>query len=69
MYIYDKLFPFLGEMMGDEFEWVWLWQHSAAADSAIVTDGVKTAFQWDTISGKRKWCLYCSPDLMPPDIY
>jgi hypothetical protein len=24
VYIYDKVFPFLGEMMGDEFEWVWL---------------------------------------------
>lgn len=41
MYIYVKLFPFLGELMGDEFEWGWLWQDSAAADSAIVTEGVK----------------------------
>jgi hypothetical protein len=24
IYIYDELFPFLGELMGDEFEWVWL---------------------------------------------
>ena len=41
MYIYGKLFPFLSELMGDEFEWGWLWQSSAAADSAIVTEGVK----------------------------
>jgi len=24
VYIYDNLFPFLGELMGDEFEWGWL---------------------------------------------
>lgn len=40
-YIYDKLFPFLGELMGDEFEWGWL---CAAADSAIVSESVKEFF-------------------------
>ena len=65
IYIYDELFPFLGELMGDEFEWGWLWQDSAAADSAIVAGGVKKFFNGILFLEKENgacivvqiWCL------------
>ena len=65
VYIYDNLFPFLGELMGDEFEWGWLWQDSAVADSAIVTESVNKFFNGVLFLEKENgasiaiqiWCL------------